>query len=226
MTELKTSPLEQKRFPVTEGSLEVMKKARDVFAELKVEFPYLSGVGFFGSRTRGMERSDSDMDACIFYDANQLLIDTNIDNEMARIRDRFSEVTGVPLGQHIGWSKDLSQEKTDIDIYNFFKFAGMVGNRNRGEAIAVLERIPETQNLFSRFFLAVGDGVYDNRQYILDQFSEVPEGDKYFGLLMGSLASFERDNRPDRSDIPLYTRYPQTIVAAREYFLTQPHVVV
>lgn len=226
MTELKTSPLEQKRFPLTERSLVIMKKAKEVFAELKVEFPYLSGVGFFGSRARGLERPDSDMDACIFYDANQLLIDTNIDSEMVRIKDRFSEVMGVPLGQHTGWKKNLSQEKTDIDIYNFFKFAKMVGNRNRVEAIAVLERIPETQNLFSRFFLGVGDKVYDNRQYILDQFSEVPEGDKYFELLMGSLASFERDNRPNRSDVPLYTRYPKTIADAREYFLTQPHVVV
>lgn len=224
MTEIKIVPLEEKRFVITPESIGVLKDARASLEQLQKGHPYLVGIGFFGSRIRGQERLSSDLDACIFYDANKMSPDKDYRPEFDEIREAISISTGVSLGEHTGWIKDIGDDTTDFSIQDYVKYAKQaifVGGTEE-DITERLGRIPQTQNLYSRFFLGIGKGLYENRAYILDEFSQMSNGDKYFQLLMACLGSFERDNRVQGSDIPAYPRLPQTIAEARDYFLIQP----
>lgn len=60
MIEAKTG-LEQERFVVYPDSMKGMKSLKSEFGILKQDYPYLSGLGFFGSRTKGKEHEGSDL---------------------------------------------------------------------------------------------------------------------------------------------------------------------
>jgi len=82
--------------------------------------------------------------------------------------------------------------------------------------------VPPTQSLYYRFFLAVGDEVYANRKYILDKLAQMPNGDKYFQILMRSLAWFERGKKDPSDNTPTsFKELPQTIKEARSYFINK-----
>jgi hypothetical protein len=50
----------------------------------------------------------------------------------------------------------------------------------------------------------------------------MPDGDKYFQILMKALSWFERGNESSSTPTPRYERYPQTIEDAENYFLNSP----
>ena len=222
MAEASSVDTEQNRFNITPESIDLMQKTKGVFEEIKQDIPYLSGVVFFGSRTKGKENLHSDMDIIIFYDANKINSPTgDITEKLLEVKDRISQVVGIPIGSHVGWEKNLSVEKTDIDIYKYIRFAQTLNNMPREKAVEIIGSNPEAQNLFSRFFLGIGEGLYKNRAYILDQFKGVSEGDLEFGLLMDALATFEADNRIETSNRSEYRRLPKTVEDARNYFLIE-----
>jgi predicted nucleotidyltransferase len=150
---------EQYRFPVTPESMQIMQKAKLAISELTNSHPYLSGIGFFGSRTKGREKPESDLDVIIFYDSSKIDASRNKDEELLEIKNNLSETLGVELGSHVGWEKDISLIKTDIDIYNYINFSSSLSSMSREDAVKIIEKMPEAQNLFSRFFLATGEGV-------------------------------------------------------------------
>jgi len=113
---------------------------------------------------------------------------------------------------------DISEEATDRLLHDFYYYANIYESSHE---------IPlDVIKLISRFFLGVGDSIYKNRKYILDQLSQKNSGEFYFKKLMQCLSSFERPIDGKRSDkpdkkAPPYTHYPQTIEEGRKYFLTK-----
>lgn len=215
--------LEAKRFAINPDSLEMFKKARSVYTEFSHEYPFLAGIGIYGSRTRGTERPDSDLDLKIFYDINKVNIESDYIGKLEEVRERIANSVGVKLDDHV-FLKNISIEKTDIDIYNYFKFARTLNKAEPDQAVVAIANMQEAENLFARFLLGVGNGLYANRKYVLDEFSGYADGDKYFDLLMKALGTFERDRRGRRPDIPKFQGYPSTIEEARAYFLTEPRI--
>lgn len=227
MPEAPQHRLEQKRFSVSPESIELMGRAKSIFLDLQQGAPYLEGISFFGSRTKGLEKQDSDLDAIVFYNPYKFPIsDENQESQLLAVRNRISKELGVELGDHLGWSQSLGREKTDIDLFRYARFARGLKNIPKDDAAKILSTIPEAQNIFSRFFLGVGDGLYENRKYILDQISQDKDGDEQFSLLMGAMSVFERDNRAGREDVPQYSGLPATVEEARKYFLTEPRAVL
>lgn len=72
MPEATDKQLEKRRFVISPESVEMLKKTREAFSRLKQNYLFLSGLGFFGSRTKGREREDSDIDVVIFYDSSRI----------------------------------------------------------------------------------------------------------------------------------------------------------
>ncbi len=217
-----TDPLEQKRFVVTPSSMEAMKKIRKTLPELQKQFPYIIGVSFFGSRTKGKESSRSDIDVRLFYDGSKLGFDDYEEKAYGfpDARSALSAAAAIPLDHH-DWAYDISDEATKEDLKYFILYTdGLTRDGVLEEhRLDMLLKNPVTQRLFSRFFLAFGDGVYRNRQYVLDQLKQTPNGESYFQMLMESMALFERSNGPSRYQTPKFEGYPKTITEAEKYFL-------
>ncbi|MEX2007448.1 MAG: nucleotidyltransferase domain-containing protein [Candidatus Levyibacteriota bacterium] len=223
--------LEQKRFVVNPESLGGMEKIKSTFNELKEEFPWLSGLGFFGSRTKGMESEGSDYDICVFYNMNRMPEEKQVllggTEDWDRIRERIEKGLGVKLDSRFsrlagGLHINISKGATNNRVENFIKAAEPFVNRkvDKTELMHAIG-IPSTQDLYSQFFLAVGDEVYESRKYILDQLRDHENGEEYFKMLMDALGWFERGlDQPSKPHIP-YRRYPQTIEQAEKYFLTK-----
>ncbi|MBI4097918.1 MAG: hypothetical protein HY426_02655 [Candidatus Levybacteria bacterium] len=226
MPEATVNQLEQKRFVINPESVEAMKRARSAFAGLQQDYPYLSGLSFFGSRTKGREKIESDMDMCIFYDSSRItdlhLGPTRDLFYFKKIKQTLYESVGIPLDEAksvIG----ISKENTQKNIKSFVKVAKPLINRSVDtDTLVDKVDIGFTQNIIFRFFLAVGDDVYISRHYVLDRFEQMPEGEQYFQILMRYLAWFERYDNPRKYFVPQFSGYPKTIEEARKYFLTKP----
>ena len=212
MPESMDQQLEQKRFVINPESMAGMKRLRSTFAELKEEYPWLSGLGFFGSRTKGIGHDESDLDVCIFFNSDKM--DTAwYFGDWATIAGKLQEGLGIKLDKKLkhpmqGQYVDISTRSTEEQIKSFIKGV----DENWFAPIG---------NLFFRFFLTVGDEVYLNREYVLDHFESIPEGNKYFRVLMKDMSRFERGNSADKPSTPNYKRYPKNIKQARKYFITK-----
>ena len=222
MTERRVFTPSAERFQIDYGSAEMIGKVIDVHTALKSEYPYLQGVGFFGSRLQGRAKPDSDLDTCIFVDGNEMSRDRGFNDHVAEIRDRFHTETGVNLGNHIGAVMNISLEKTDMDIYDYFRLAESVRFRPKREKIETVIQSHEAQNLFSRFFLSIGEGVQKNRKYILEQFDGWAREKEYFSLLMQALAYFEQYRVIQDLDELSIENYPSSIEEAKAQFLISP----
>lgn len=227
MAEANESPLEVNRFVVNPQSIEGMKKLRATFQGLKQKYPYLSGLGFFGSRTKGTEHEGSDYDVCVFYNSdriNDLRLGTR--DQWRDIRNTLIQNLGAQIDHRIedpsaGVRINISKVKTKSEIEELLNAAKPLLNKEIDEDTLLKNvGIPPIQNLYSRFFLCTGDEVYENRKSIFDQLKTDPNGDKYFSMLMKAMAWFERGN--DKAQTPRYNRYPQTIDEAEKYFLSRP----
>lgn len=231
MLESTDTQLEKKRFVISPESIAGMKRLRGCFLELKQQYPFLSGLGFFGSRTKGKENEKSDFDICIFYDSSKIHLPTQKRREDW---DQIKTKLGKQINTHLDWNLlnepptviiDINPEITRNDFELFIQSATPFINRDvnsLGRFELLINRIGSISihQLYLRFILAVGDEVYSNRRYILEQFKTTPNGDKYFQIFMKLLALHERGTEV-RYSVPTYTHYPQTIEQAEKYFLTK-----
>lgn len=228
MSEGTAVQLEQKRFVINPESLEAMKRIRDTLPQLQEDYPFLSGFSFYGSRTKGTEKPSSDLDMRIFYNpskskdifrAEGVEVPYVSRAKKAELATKLSEISGLALDSKEGVMTDISEERTDRDIILFTEHAkDYIEKGITEEDIDYFRTVPPAQNLFSQFFLAVGEGVYMNRAYIMESFKNMPHGEEYFQLLMKCLARMERDSS-HKYPTPQYQRLPGTIEEAQRYFL-------
>lgn len=227
MTETTHIQLEQKRFVVNLESMTKFKKLAVAFLELKQEYPWLSGLGFFGSRTKGKDRMESDFDICVFYNTNRMnALSVGVKQDWNQIIEKLEQQASAKLDRRLkdwagGLRIDISQEATKSRLKMFKDAAKPHIDQDIDDGVLNAVGIPPTQDLYSRFFLVVGDEVYENRKYILDQLKASPDGEKYFQILMKSLAWFERQNDDQsKPKTPNYEGYPTTLEEAENYFLS------
>jgi hypothetical protein len=238
MPEATPSKLETKRFVINPESSEAMRKVQAALPKLQEQYPFFIGVGFFGSRTKGMEHPGSDFDVRIFYDSikSKELSNTlggllpsvpyiSLDNKYD-LAVEVSKTAGFNIDtKHDGWFVDISKERTDSYISNFIEVVSKyIDNSLTEDQVDGIRAIPPIQNLQAHFFLAVGEGVYVNRTYILNQFKQMPQGEQYFQVLMRCLAVTERASN-HKYPTPAYDHLPKTIAEAEKYFLTRPDLL-
>lgn len=70
MAESNHIELQDRRFKISETSLDLMKSLRDNLTDVQKAIPQVKGLGFFGSRTLELEESTSDLDMVVFYDGS------------------------------------------------------------------------------------------------------------------------------------------------------------
>jgi len=220
-----TSLLEQKRFVISRESIGGMKSVRTKLEELKGKHPELSGLGFFGSRITGAESPGSDYDVCIFYDSSKIYAPFGNKLEWQQLKRELEKGVSTRFDQKIfgeaggGLTIDISRESTDKDLELLKRYVDpslsdrQFNNKDFDDLMA-----PYFSGLVARFFLVVGEEVYANRKYILDQLQSWPQGEKYFQILMKCLAWAERGDIRKRS-LPGFKGYPKTLDEASKYFL-------
>lgn len=85
--------LENHRFLIHDRSLAMIRSLRDNLVELNKEFKLISGLSFFGSRTKGLENEynpnkpdklGSDFDFCVFYDGTAFGREVRADEPLPR----------------------------------------------------------------------------------------------------------------------------------------------
>ncbi len=213
MKETLPASLEKKRFIIHPESLKAMKGVRDSFAELKKKYPYLSGLSFFGSRTKGTESEGSDFDLIVFYNSDKMRSSEKVDSHGHILNSliRKSFLSDIDMDK-----VDISRKETMNEIDYFIK----VADRALQGAYNPRHLLFWSRPLVTRFYLAIGDGLYENRRLILDKFKSMGhEGDKYFAMLMDVLGASERNNdREGKEYVPRYDRYPKFITEAEKYF--------
>lgn len=114
---------------------------------------------------------------------------------------------------------DISKPATDNSLALLVMYVDANTNKTTGE-VRPGGINDVTFPIVSRFVLGVGDGLYDNRKYVLDVLEDMESqglgGEKYFRGLMTCLAGLERG----RDGLPKVQSLPQTIKDARAYFRT------
>lgn len=226
------SELETHRFRPKPEDRVVLDKARNAFEAVQVKYPQIKGLAFYGSRTKGLSGRFSDLDVYIFYDGSELknpydegFHPNNLEPEKMKkwyeydqtvgkkavldntrkmiqdaIEDPNNEYPGHP-GIH-AFNADISQEATDDLIRQLVEEPTDVYDPH--------------QRIVSRFYLGIGDGLYQGRKYILDRLESVPKGEDIFKLLMEVLQNVERKAGQEH-----FKGYPQSIAEARKYFLVK-----
>lgn len=206
--------LEVKRFVINPESRLILGKARSAFEQTKAQYPVMSGVGFFGSRTKGMESKESDYDLVFFYNSEKAKNESGLWMAEATFLSRMF----FPADKYDILRVDIGEERTGEALQSFvalelLKSGALLGRRG-------MHMVGDTSlELMSRFFLAVGDEIYQSRLELIRKFEAIDGGEGYFAGLMRRLANFERDNnRSEEISVPMYQRYPQTTSEAKEYF--------
>lgn len=223
MNEAGNGELLIRHFVINPESLHVLHEARDRFLVLQKKMPFLSGLTFFGSRTKGTERIDdpqhkiqkSDYDTWVFFDSRkegyeQCFVDsTKKEITKTLFPNEFPQLDIPPYN-------DTAPENTKRIIDEF------IGNVNftrktKGEIIP--GSLTRSEPLSTRFLLGTGEGLYKNRRFILDNFSSMKYGEWYFSILMKELTFYERLS--GKVPVPMYPRFPETISDAREFFINK-----
>jgi len=227
--------IETKRFKPTPESLSLMKDMRRMLVEAQQKNPSIRGLGFYGSRTLGVEKETSDIDVIIFRDSDieeRIHANTNTDIKkikkifpvQSRIDSHFEgpEFVPVPLTK-IVFNLDIAKDKLDDYLQSFLRLVDNLTDHFKKPIndISMLN----TDKLNWLFFLSIGDPVYRAREYVFDKLSELQNGNKYFKVMMQLLSYREREII-DKRKLPVYANYPSTVEEARNYFTTKKDLTV
>ncbi|MBI1982327.1 MAG: nucleotidyltransferase domain-containing protein [Candidatus Levybacteria bacterium] len=218
---------EHKRFSIHPESMFFMNGLRAAFMKFNRQYPYISGLGFFGSRTRGQEHEKSDIDLIIFSDSSKFPKRTKPLEDPYFIIETFKGrliQAGNGIRIHMA-EDDISERTTERCIKElaasrprriFDRIVGIDPKTNLGVSLLEL-------SLASRFFLAVGDDIYRSRKFILDKLKTMPDGDRCWKIIMDALAKIESGSRRKKGNHRQYQEYPQTIEEAERYFLIRSY---
>jgi predicted nucleotidyltransferase len=214
------------RFDISPESMELLKDARTQFIKLKEKFPELSGITFFGSRTQGTEKPSSDIDCVLFSELN-VSPEEKYDHffELKEIAQKELNLYKKNKNSLASYSImsiiDISKEETDKDIA---EFRHLVNEQKRGRLGFTKGKTtqphPSTGSLITRFFLGTGEGLYKNREYILEKLAQEKDGDMLWQKIIEYLSYFERTGKTTkRLGLLAYENYPQTLAEAQKYFI-------
>lgn len=192
----------EKRFRINQTDLESFKSLRKKIENLMIEYPYLSGLGFFGSRVKGIAKPRSDYDVCIFYNSEKMSWDSGRPAEWIVIIQKLEATINTNFDHRILTSSDglrinISEKRTTQVIEGYISMLKKAKERGLQdqELIAEMGQIPYTQDLFARFFLCVGNEVYKNRKFIVNYLQKVEDGNNYLGVLMKCLENFQNHKK-------------------------------
>lgn len=217
------------RFNISPESMELFKDIRSEFLKLKENLPELSGMTFFGSRTLGREKKESDIDSVLFIETENTssgknpiskLSSTDIKEKVEKELN-FHQKNKNSLAQlSIIWTIDTSLKETDND---FNDFKNLVKEQRRGRLGFTRENTtmpqPAAAKLVARFFLGFGEGLYKNRKYILDRLEHEKEGEIFWQKIIEYLSYIERTAKTSkRLGLLSYDNYPKTIQEAQKFF--------
>lgn len=225
--------LENHRFDISGESLEIMKKERAYFEDMKKEIPELAGITFFGSRTVNLEKEDSDLDTFLFYDSSPAweLKDSKFevnqhkkDDIKSKIYEKFNfdDFNYEKNGEHtMLWLIDLSSYNINNIVDKFQKLIRDQESHERKEFSK--ESVPtESWSIASFFLLGVGDKLYKARGEIFDILEKLPDGQNIWEKIVDYISVIEREKTTKkRGPLVSYNNYPRTISDAREYFNNQ-----
>lgn len=217
--------MNEKRFSISTESLKRFKSLRDSFEALQKKYTYLSGLGFFGSRTKGAETEISDYDVCFFYNSVRITqIGMGTRDEWEEIITQLQSLLDTTFDHRIHFNSaglriNISYENT---IHSLEMFIEEVDDLSKiiSEETLIFDAINPllTQDLCARFFLGIGDELYENRKLILDYLQSLKHGETYLRLLMAELAYFEQFNKRDPVSISSKFTYPSTFDEVRTMF--------
>lgn len=224
--------LETQRFVTTPESMKIMKGVVGNLPYAREANPAVQGVGFMGSRTKGLERPDSDLDLLVFYDRSIDYIGTDD-------LDRLTIGTGVrpdstndgelmfSFGVNIA-QKVLKEEVVELDKAVSIIAREDLASSTTAELFPILHQrdIRSFRNVVSLFHLAAGKPVYRARRYVFDQLEQYETADQIMSLVGDLLNYDERElAREKHPATPLYQDFPQTLPAARNYFINSDYNV-
>jgi hypothetical protein len=213
-----------RRFSISPESMELLKDARAQFVKLKEKIPELGGITFFGSRTLGTEKLNSDIDCVLFTELNESpkkkhdhLIELREIIEVAQKKLNSYEKNSLAPWSIMGII-DISKEGTDEDIA---EFKNLIKEQRRGRTRGkTTQPHPPAGSLITRFFLGTGEGLYKNRKYILEKLAQEKDGEILWQNIIKYLSYFERTGKTTkRPGLPAYENYPQTLAEAQKFFI-------
>lgn len=224
MIESSVSPI--KRFNISPESIAILKNVKIDFFKLKEKISELNGIAFFGSRTLGREKPESDIDCVLFIESSE------ISDEKS---NRIVKITKIATRELNSYQKsrnslvpynallvlNISKEETDKDINDFRDVVNeqIKGKREFTEGEAGLPPSP-AYKLLTRFFLGTGEGLYKNRKYILEKLAQEKDGEILWQKIIEYLSYFERTGKTTkRPGLSPYDNYPKTIAEAQKFFI-------
>ena len=243
--------LDKFRFAPRNTSIEKMQSFQEWLPDLQKHIPQVKGMGFFGSRTTGTDRSSvpgSDLDVVAFFDnsevVNKLFESGRPEDGVrafhlqraleGRIREAVTEKMqslNLPINRSTTnkgpnetiFTNDISEVVTKLAINHFITFVdGKAIAKNPSPEADISAYEPIIWGLVSRFHLAIGSEVYQSRKFILDELQKLPNGEKYFKILMRYLQLIERRKvTKSRGSLPDFKHLPDTIDEARSFFMLQ-----
>ncbi len=213
-------------FGISPESMELLKDARAQFIKLKEKIPELGGITFFGSRTLGTEKPESDIDCVLFAELNEspekkydhlFELKGKAQEELNLYQKNTNSLVPYSIMDII----DISKEGTDEDIKDF---QHLVNEQKRGRLGftkgSTTQPPPSASSLITRFFLGIGEGLYENRKYILEKLAQEKDGDMLWQKIIEYLSYFERTGKTaKRPGLPAYENYPQTLAEAEKFFI-------
>lgn len=212
------------RFDI-ENNVHEFDQIKRNFESLKIDYPYLAGIGFFGSVSKGKDTGNSDLDICIFYNSENVGNCYENAAEWSQILARLHEGISHPFDHRLllrsgGLRINISYARTLSDLTFFHDMCSSLIKCNLSDQDIVdeLEKIPATQNLCSRFFLCIGDELYQNRKMIIATFRDLFDGKRAFRLLMKCINSFENFDKHKNSYDQRDYLFPVSIEEAEKYF--------
>lgn len=232
--------LERRRNYIQPESMQRLKAVRSQLPEIQRQYPYVRGVGFFGSRTRGLEKPESDLD--LFYYVNET--PDSLQDDLAAITQHLQSVTDsvqIEAKRRRGYFKlDLRKENLDGKFDELVSTVDVIASSQNipvGELQLITpqseletdEEFNERQKntprlpLSDLFLLAIGDDVYKARQYVFDKFKTIPDGNDYLNVLMQHRFGSERELTQYKNKditVPSYTDYPKTVEQAEQFFIS------
>ena|SRR3989338_1351423 len=236
--------LQSHRFQISEQSMSLLKTLRNELPVVNKEFKVIEGLGFFGSRTKGLEKEndqnqpeklESDVDLCVFYDGSLFGYDNSSltfhQSNLNRARHQFEAQLQDKFKERIKsyFNNKIDQEGESIFVVDISKDATLRALDEFYKSVSLNEtqNSEENHKLLARFFLGVGEELYKNRKFILDQFKKREDGDRLIQILMQRLGKFERTpdyipNKSNRQIVP-FEGYPKTIEEAENFFLTKQY---
>lgn len=228
------------RFVISQESLPVLHAARACIEKIQAEAPEIKGLLLFGSRTKGYEVPDSDLDVVICIDETDRpdlypygrfppidLIEQDI--HFISVRQRAKRELADILEQNFSIRMEMrSVGILDISKSNLTRLvrAFCLQPINEINDVKNISITTPTFDLMTLFSLGIGTPVYEARAFVLQQFGKRLRGNAYFSAFMRILHECERGRvyghgRPDVPQVPYAGPLPQKINQAKKYFLVK-----